>query len=107
AIMLHVTTESHRQNEWGNILKSNSNGTYFSLSLPYVKRDDRGYVDFDKMQGIQGIALANIIKNPDEVNLGAEKQVASKITYNDGKLSDRVCFLTFQHTIYYCIFYLV
>ncbi|CAG8491123.1 2595_t:CDS:10, partial [Paraglomus occultum] len=84
AIMLHVTTESRRQNEWGSILKSNSNGTYFRLSLPYVKRDDRGYVDFDKMQGIQGIALANIVKNPDEVNLGGEKQIASKITYNDG-----------------------
>ena len=100
--MLHVTTESRRQNEWGNILKSNSNGTYYRLSLPYVKRDERGYVDFDKMQGIQGIALANIVKNPDEFNLGAEKQIASKITYNDGKLSDRVFFFFPTH---YLLFY--
>ena len=100
--MLHVTTESRRQNEWGNILKSNSNGTYYRLSLPYVKRDERGYVDFDRMQGIQGIALANIVKNPDEVNLGAEKQIVSKITYNDGKLSD--CFFYPSNTLLTIVF---
>jgi hypothetical protein len=94
--MLHVTTESRHHNEWGSILKSNSNGTDYRLSLPYVKRDERGYVDFDKMQGLQGIALANIVINPDEANLGAEKQVASKVTFNDGKTTDKYL-TTYEH----------
>ncbi|CAG8513439.1 13693_t:CDS:10 [Funneliformis mosseae] len=59
------------KNKFGNVLKSDSNGTYYSLSLENANRDDRGYVDFEKMQGIRGIALANIVSNVNEVIMGS------------------------------------
>ncbi|KAJ7259099.1 hypothetical protein B0H12DRAFT_1070032 [Mycena haematopus] len=63
---------------WGNILKSNSNGTYFGLSAQNVNRDGRGYVDFEKMAGLDGIALIN------EALLTGRKELQSRITHNDG-----------------------
>ena len=85
SIMLHVTTSTNTKNKYGSILKSNENGTYYSLSLENANRDDVGFVDFEKMQGIQGIALANIVSNIYEVNLGNDKKLKSMITFNDGK----------------------
>jgi Sortilin, neurotensin receptor 3, len=70
---------------WGNILKSNSNGTYYGLSMEYANRDGRGLVDFEKMIGLDGIALINIVANPDEAKVTNEKKLQSRITHNDGK----------------------
>jgi hypothetical protein len=72
---------------WGNILKSNSNGTYFGLSAENVNSDGRGYVDFEKMTGLDGIALINIVSDPDEALLTGRKVLQSRITYNDGASS--------------------
>lgn len=69
---------------WGNILKSNSNGTYFGVSIENVNRDDRGFVDFEKMIGLDGIALINIVGNPQEAALTGRKALQSRITHNDG-----------------------
>jgi len=69
---------------WGNILKSNSNGTYFGLALENVNRDERGYIDFEKMIGLDGIALVNIVSNPTDATLSSRKQLQSRITHNDG-----------------------
>ncbi|KAJ7657814.1 vacuolar protein sorting/targeting protein 10 [Mycena polygramma] len=69
---------------WGNVLKSNSNGTYFGLSAENVNRDGRGYVDFEKMIGLDGIALANVVSNADEALLTKRKVLQSRITHNDG-----------------------
>ena len=70
--------------EWGNILKSNSNGTYYGLSLPYVNRNDRGYVDFEKLIGLDGIALVNVVSNYEEAAVTGKKVLQSRITHNDG-----------------------
>ena len=43
--------------EWGNVLKSNSNRTYYGLSLEYINHNHVGYVDFEKMIGLNGIVL--------------------------------------------------
>ena len=43
-----------------------------------------GYVDFEKMQGLEGVAVANVVVNVDEVNNGAKKKKQSRITHNDG-----------------------
>jgi hypothetical protein len=69
---------------WGNILKSNSNGTYFIMAAENVNRDDRGYVDFEKIIGLDGIALINIVSNPLEASMNGKKSLQSKITHNDG-----------------------
>jgi hypothetical protein len=69
---------------WGTILKSNSNGTYFGISIQNVNRDDRGYVDFEKMVGLDGIALINIVSNPEDATISGKKKLQSRITHNDG-----------------------
>ncbi|KAJ6476355.1 Oligoxyloglucan reducing end-specific cellobiohydrolase [Mycena sanguinolenta] len=88
SLFIHMTmTEPsgpNAQSHWGNVLKSNSNGTYFSLSAENVNRDGRGYVDFEKMVGLDGIALINIVSNPEEALLTGRKVLQSRITYNDG-----------------------
>lgn len=70
---------------WGNILKSNWNGTYFGLSVENVNRNEEGYVDFEKVIGLDGIALINVIANPDEAVVTKRKTLQSRITHNDGE----------------------
>ncbi|OBZ73619.1 Vacuolar protein sorting/targeting protein 10 [Grifola frondosa] len=84
AVFLHVTTSEPPSPWWGNILKSNSNGTYFGLSIDNVNRNDAGYVDFEKMIGLDGIALVNIVANPGEAPLTGRKDIQTRITHNDG-----------------------
>ncbi|KDQ61974.1 hypothetical protein JAAARDRAFT_76825 [Jaapia argillacea MUCL 33604] len=84
SVFLHVTTSEPPSPYWGNILKSNSNGTYFGLSADNVNRDERGYVDFEKMIGLDGIALINIVANPTEAAVTGKKVLQSRITHNDG-----------------------
>ena len=69
---------------WGTILKSNSNGTYFGVSVEHVNRDERGYVDFEKIIGLDGIALVNVVSNPDEAVVSKRKMLQTRITHNDG-----------------------
>jgi hypothetical protein len=84
SIFLHVTTNQRPSSSWGNLFKSNSNGTNFAFSLEYANRNDRGYVDFEKMIGLEGIALMNIVSNPNEATVTGDKKLQTRITYNDG-----------------------
>lgn len=70
---------------WGNLLKSNWNGTYYGLSIDNVNRDKWGYVDFGKMIGLDGIALINIVSNLAEAAISGRKALQSQITHNDGQ----------------------
>lgn len=79
--------------EWGNVLKSNSNGTYYGLSLEAVNRNTRGYVDFEKMVGLDGIAVMNIVANQQEAEHTLRKKLQTRITHNDGNFSG---FVTLQ-----------
>ncbi|KAF1996247.1 vacuolar protein sorting/targeting protein 10 [Amniculicola lignicola CBS 123094] len=83
SIFLHVTVNPTEGQEYGAIIKSNSNGTSYVMSLANVNRNTPGYVDFEKMQGIEGVALASIVANVEQVNGGAKKKLQSKITHND------------------------
>jgi len=69
---------------WGNLLKSNSNGTYFGTSLENVNRNEYGFVDFEKMVGLDGIALVNIVSNAEQAVVSGKKALQSRITHNDG-----------------------
>lgn len=84
AIFVHVTVNPMRGSEYGAILKSNSNGTSYVLSLSDVNRNEAGFVDFEKMQGLEGVAIVNVVVNVDETNKGGKKKLKSKITHNDG-----------------------
>lgn len=81
---LHVTVSEPPNPAWDNILKSNTNGTYFSVSSDFVNRNDNGHIDFEKMIGSDGIALINVISNPHEASLSGHKELQTQITHNDG-----------------------
>ncbi|RKP35219.1 hypothetical protein BJ085DRAFT_15402 [Dimargaris cristalligena] len=86
AIFLHVTTSNAQGAEFGTLFTSNSNGTYYTSSLPYVNRNEQGLVDFEKMAGIEGIALVNQVRNPRELLRGgtASKEIQSRISFDNG-----------------------
>ncbi|KAI9370967.1 hypothetical protein BJX61DRAFT_544121 [Aspergillus egyptiacus] len=84
AIFLYVQTGNATGSEYGSIVKSNSNGTTYVLSLDAVNQNRRGYVDFERMQALEGVIMANIVSNVDELPDGAPKKLRTMITHNDG-----------------------
>ncbi|KAF9457576.1 Oligoxyloglucan reducing end-specific cellobiohydrolase [Collybia nuda] len=84
SLFLHMTMSEPPSPYWGNLLKSNSNGTYFGLSIENVNRDERGFVDFEKMIGLDGIAIINIVANAREAAVSGRKLLQTRITHNDG-----------------------
>ncbi|KAH8820392.1 hypothetical protein F5884DRAFT_763859 [Xylogone sp. PMI_703] len=89
SVFLHVTTNTERGFEYGAIIKSNSNGTSYVMSLEAVNRDGTGYVDFEKLAGIEGAALANIVMNYKGKHKD-DKALKTVITHNDGAEWDYV-----------------
>ena len=65
---------------YGSLFKSNWNGTYFTLLLDHMNQDGNGHVDFEKLQGLKGVALANQQRDPNNY----QKFLVTKITYDDG-----------------------
>lgn len=69
----------------GTLFTSDSRGTNFVKSLEHTNRNMAGIVDFEKLESIEGVALANIIANPEEVDARKEeKKLKTKITFDDG-----------------------
>lgn len=70
----------------GALYKSNDNGTFYHLSLDDTNGDANGLVDFEKMQSVDGIILANQVINADELtgNRAVEKRVRTMISWDDG-----------------------
>lgn len=81
SVFLHVTVNSQRGFEHGRLLKSNSNGTDYVVSLECVNRNEEGYVDFEKIHSLEGVILANRVVNPDT---GELKKLRTMISHNDG-----------------------
>lgn len=84
AVFLHVTVGSREDFEYGRLMKSNSNGTSYVLSVGGVNRNGAGYVDFEKMQGLEGVAIINVVDNLDEEDARKPKKLKTMITHNDG-----------------------
>lgn len=84
AVFLHATVNDREGYEFGTILKSNSNGTSYVLSIEGVNRNIPGYVDFEKVQGLEGVAIVNVVDNIDGAQKGEDKQLKTMITHNDG-----------------------
>ncbi|KAH9883738.1 vacuolar protein sorting [Xylariomycetidae sp. FL2044] len=82
AVNLFVATETEPGRRFGSILKSNSNGTSYVLSVPYVNCDDDFYTDFEKMLGLEGVVLVNTVQNP--ASKADAKKLQTKISHNDG-----------------------
>ncbi|KAF9904604.1 vacuolar protein sorting/targeting protein PEP1 [Lobosporangium transversale] len=84
SVFMAINVINRQGSKVGNLFTSNSNGTYFSLSKKYVSESDMGNVDFEKMQGVDGVALLNEVINPNEANQGKKKQLRSMITVDNG-----------------------
>ncbi|KAF8208428.1 hypothetical protein K438DRAFT_1712117 [Mycena galopus ATCC 62051] len=84
SLFIHMTTSQPPYPYWGQILKSDHNGTNFVISIDNVNRDDRGFVDFEKIIGLDGVALTNVVADPQEAVLTGKKVLQTRITHNDG-----------------------
>ncbi|KAL4971856.1 hypothetical protein BDW66DRAFT_16751 [Aspergillus desertorum] len=84
AIFLYVEENNMTGSQYGSLVKSNSNGTTYVLSLHAVNQNERGYVDFERMQALEGVIIANIVSNVDELSDGGPKRLRTMITHNDG-----------------------
>lgn len=84
AVFMHVTVNSGDGFDYGSIIKSNSNGTNYVKSIDGINRDEVGYVDFEKMHGLEGVALVNKAANFDAKDRGSGKKMKTMITHNDG-----------------------
>lgn len=84
AVFLHVTVNPNTEFEFGSLLKSDSEGKDYVLSLDAVNRNAGAYVDFEKMHSLEGIAIVNRVINHEAVVLGEAKRLRTMITHNDG-----------------------
>lgn len=82
---LFVDVQTNPSVEIGALHISNSNGTFFTLSLPNTNRNSDGIVDFEKIQGVEGIMMANIVANPAGVAIGKPKQLRTRMSFDDGR----------------------
>ena len=53
--------------------------------MDYVNRNDRGYVDFEKMIGLDGIVIINVVSNPSDATINGKKELQTRISHNDGR----------------------
>ncbi|KAI1373608.1 Oligoxyloglucan reducing end-specific cellobiohydrolase [Hypoxylon crocopeplum] len=82
AVNLFVVTEQEEHKRYGSILKSNSNGTSYVLSISGVNCDDYYFVDFEKMLGLEGVVVVNTVQNRDSDS--EPKKLQTRISHNDG-----------------------
>lgn len=82
---LGVDVLLHAQATVGTFFVSNSNGTYFVESLKDTNRNELGFVDFETIYGVDGVGIANVVANAQEVEgRYAAKMLQSRITFDDG-----------------------
>lgn len=87
-----VDVNSSPTSSSGTLFTSNSNGTYFVRSLENTNRNKMGIVDFEKLIGIEGVAVVNTVSNPDGAEAGEEKNLKTMITFDDGTFFDKFRF---------------
>ena len=70
----------------GTLFVSSAQGTYFVEALADTNRNDYGLVDFETLVGLEGVGIANVVSNREEVvGWNEAKKLKSVITYDDGK----------------------
>lgn len=82
AVNLFVATNLGVERQFGSIMKSNSNGTSYVLSIAGVNCNSDYFVDFEKMLGLEGVEMVNVVANPDKPK--EPKKLRSLISHNDG-----------------------
>jgi hypothetical protein len=89
SLFLQMIHSNHMGSEYGTIVKSNWDGSVFSKVLESVNQNHLGFVDFEKIEGLNGTMMANQISNLKNVFRGEPKKIISKISFDDGKLNLR------------------
>ncbi|AET40578.1 type I sorting receptor Ecym_6195 [Eremothecium cymbalariae DBVPG len=86
AIFLHITTFMDQGLQFGTLMKTNSNGTFCVGLEDSVNRNKAGFVDYETVEGLEGILLINVVDNANAILKGKskEKKLKSKISFNDG-----------------------
>ncbi|KAJ5742085.1 Vacuolar protein sorting/targeting protein 10 [Penicillium manginii] len=85
ALFMNVEANGESGHKFGSLVKSNSNGTYFVSSLEGLSENDYGYIDYERIANLEGVAIANVVVNRDEVKSKAEsKKLRTVATHNDG-----------------------
>lgn len=79
-----VDVDSSTSSITGTLFTSNSNGTYFVKSLDHTNRNSNGIVDFEKLVGVEGVAMVNTVTNFEEAERGEERLLKTRITFDDG-----------------------
>jgi hypothetical protein len=79
AIFMHVTTNDEIGKESGALLKSNFNGTFYVLSVDKVNRNGAGFVDYDRIDEIEGTIIINKALISQD-----KKRLKTQISHNDG-----------------------
>jgi hypothetical protein len=83
SILVDVLTDT--ASATGTLFTSNSNGTYFVRALEHTNRNSMGIVDFEKLENVEGVAIANVVGNWEDVQGSqGEKRLKTKITFDDG-----------------------
>lgn len=69
----------------GTLFLSSGEGTWFVEALGDTNRNEYGIVDFEQLVGLEGVGIANVVSNREEVEgWGEPKKLRSLITYDDG-----------------------
>lgn len=81
---IDVVLPNHRT--MSTLFVSNSNGTFFVETLEDTNRNEFGIIDLQRIPGVDGIGLANVVANAAEVEWrGDPKIIKSLITFDDGR----------------------
>ena len=74
SVFLHVNHEGANAN-YGNVYSSDATGSFYSMTLRKNRRDDGdGKCDFEKIEGLMGVYMANIVAHPEDVEVaGADE----------------------------------
>ena len=69
----------------GSLFYSNTNGSYFLQSLSNTYRHSDGFVEYERIAGLEGFLIVNTIENPTEVMYsGADAKIVTRISIDDG-----------------------
>jgi len=76
---------------FGSVFMSDSTGQFFSTIHRHVSVidqagiDSKGSTEFERMPGIEGVALMNEVTNPEQATLGRKKHLRTKISMDNGR----------------------
>lgn len=94
AVMLHVNHGSRENGAVGNVYISDKEGVKFTLSLENNVRSGSGECEFDKMQGVDGVYMANFRDvqkslETDEIKQEEEEEEEEDETGEDTQVNKR------------------